>query len=151
MEHPPSHVNWTLSVVTSFGHETVACYVTESKSGGNTTDKFNSTHSVCCKLTKLRDLSTGGGKSWLSRPVDRGGGGGAQGVHAHPRSQKSWPDWVVKDLKCGDDRIDNFSAFPAVCRTQISIFSGGACPRTPIKPFQSVQPFRLKRDCSDFT
>ena len=75
MEHPPSHVNWTLSVVTSFGHETVACYVTECKSGGNTTDKFNSTHSVCCKLTKLRDLSTGGGKSWLSRPVDRGEGG----------------------------------------------------------------------------
>ena len=73
VEHPPSHVNWTLSVVTSFGHETVACYVTECKSGGNTTDKFNSTHSVCCKLTKLRGLSTVGGKSWLIRPVGRGG------------------------------------------------------------------------------
>ena len=36
-----------------------------------------------------------------------------------PRSQKGPPDGIVKDFKryknnVGDDRIDNFSAFPAI-------------------------------------
>ena len=30
-------------------------------------------------------------------------------------------------------------------------FSGGACPRILLKPLQSVQPSRFRRDCPNFT
>ena len=84
--------------------------------------------------------------------------GGVRGVRTHPppRSQKGPPNGIVKDLQwckitC-DGRIDNLNAFPAVWRTQISnFFPGEHAPGSPLKPFQSVQPYRFRRDCCDFT
>ena len=40
--------------------------------------------------------------------------------------------------------IDNLNKFPAVWRHQISNFSEGACPRTSLKPLQSVQLSQLR-------
>ena len=89
--------------------------------------------------------------------------------HASPIGAKikrfAW--WDRKRFKMiqkwrGDGMIDNFNAFPAVWRPQISIFfSGEACPRTPPPPQkkqltskqtnkQSVQPSRIRRECPDF-
>ena len=68
-------------------------------------------------------------------------GRGVRGVRTPPpRSQKGPPDGIVKDFKryknnVGDDRIDNFSAFPAVWKPQISIFffPGRSMPQVPPK------------------
>ena len=91
-----------------------------------------------------------------------GGGGVRGGAHAPPpppppKSQKGPLDGIIKDLKWYKNRrggvgIDNLNAFPAVWRPQISNFFRGACPRTSLKPLQSVQlPSQIRRDCPDST
>ena len=93
---------------------------------------------------------------WQARRQD-GGGGGVRGVRMHPpRSQKGPPDGIVKDLKWYKNNVvmvglTIFMYFQQFEDLKFLFFSGGACPRTPQKPLQSVQPSRIRRDCPDFT
>ena len=117
--------------------------------GRRVTLKVESTLSSVC-MTKTLPLLTELPAFQARRHGD--GGRGVGGVRMlPPRSQKGPPDGIVKDFKryknnVGDGRIDNFSAFPAVWKPQISNFDPErACPRTPQKLKQSSQPSRIRR------
>ena len=75
--------------------------------------------------------------------------GGARGAHAPPKSQKGPPDGTVQKLKwpkfyavmVGLTISTHFQQFEDL---DFLNFSGDACPRTPQKPKQSVQPSRIR-------
>ena len=88
------------------------------------------------------------------RPVGMGG----KGVRSHPpppQSQKGPPDGIIKYLKWYKTNVVmlgltiwmHFQQFEDL---KFLFFSGGASPRTSLKPLQSVQlPSQIRRDCPD--
>ena len=82
-------------------------------------------------------------------------GRGMRGVRA-PKSQKGPPYGFVKDLKWYKNNVVvvgltismHFQQFEDL---KFLIFSRGACPRTSLKPMQSVQLSQIRQECPEST